>query len=45
MELRPRILGLDIGDRRVDVAMSDAFGIRAQPQLTLVRGQLQQDLK
>ena len=45
MEERPRILGLDIGDRRVGVALSDAFGMTAQPLLTLVRKNLRQDVK
>jgi RNase H-fold protein (predicted Holliday junction resolvase) len=32
-----RILGLDVGDRRVGVAVSDELGLTAQPVLTLVR--------
>jgi len=45
MELQPRILGLDIGDRRVGVALSDAFAMTAQPLLTLTRSTLRHDLK
>ena len=33
----PRFLGLDIGNRRIGVAVSDALGLTAQPVLTLVR--------
>ena len=32
-----RYLGLDVGNRRVGVAVSDALGLTAQPLLTLVR--------
>jgi putative Holliday junction resolvase len=39
-----RILGLDVGDRRVGVAVSDALGITAQPVLTLVRRNKRSDL-
>lgn len=45
MDQQPRILGLDIGDRRVGIAMSDAFGMTAQPLLTLGRSTLRQELK
>ena len=33
----PRYLGLDIGSKRVGVAVSDELGLTAQPVLTLVR--------
>jgi putative Holliday junction resolvase len=33
----PRFLGLDIGNRRIGVAVSDELGLTAQPVLTLVR--------
>jgi len=33
----PRYLGLDIGSRRIGVAVSDALGLTAQPVLTLER--------
>jgi putative Holliday junction resolvase len=33
----PRYLGLDIGTRRIGVAVSDELGLTAQPVLTLVR--------
>jgi len=40
-----RYLGLDFGDRRIGVAVSDELGLTAQPVLTLVRRNLKQDLK
>ncbi len=39
-----RILGLDIGDRRVGVAISDALGT-AQPLITMGRSSLKLELK
>jgi putative holliday junction resolvase len=33
----PRFLGLDIGNRRIGVAVSDELGVTAQPVLTLER--------
>ena len=33
----PRFLGLDIGNRRIGVAVSVELGLTAQPVLTLVR--------
>lgn len=33
----PRYLGLDVGNRRVGVAVSDELGLTAQPVLTLLR--------
>ncbi|MGC9157506.1 MAG: Holliday junction resolvase RuvX [Terracidiphilus sp.] len=33
----PRYLGLDVGNRRIGVAVSDALGLTAQPVLTLAR--------
>lgn len=41
----PRILGLDVGDRRVGVAVSDERGSTALPVLTLVRSNRRQDLR
>ncbi|HVJ08828.1 MAG TPA: Holliday junction resolvase RuvX [Acidisarcina sp.] len=41
----PRILGLDVGDRRVGVAVSDERGQTAHPVLTLVRSNRRQDLR
>lgn len=43
--VQPRLLGLDFGDRRIGVAVSDQLGLTAQPVLTLVRKNLKQDLK
>ena len=40
-----RFLGLDVGDRRIGVAVSDPMGLTAQPVLTLVRSNRRQDLK
>jgi putative holliday junction resolvase len=40
-----RLLGLDFGDRRIGVAVSDELGLTAQPVLTLVRKNAKQDLK
>ncbi len=34
---QPRYLGLDIGSRRIGVAVSDELGLTAQPVLTLER--------
>ena len=44
-QLSPRILGLDVGDRRIGVAVSDPLGLTAQPVLTLVRTNRRQDMK
>ena len=42
--LQGRVLGLDVGDRRIGVAVSDELGLTAQPVLTLVRKNRRQDL-
>jgi putative Holliday junction resolvase len=44
-ESAPRIMGLDVGDRRIGVAVSDPLGLTAQPVMTLVRTNRRQDLK
>jgi putative Holliday junction resolvase len=44
MQQSSRILGLDIGDRRVGIAITDALGV-AQPLLTLGRTHLRKELK
>jgi putative holliday junction resolvase len=44
-ETEPRIMGLDVGDRRIGIAVSDPLGLTAQPVLTLVRTHRKQDLK
>lgn len=41
----PRILGLDVGDRRIGVAVSDEMFLTAQPVMTLVRTNRRQDLR
>ena len=40
---QPRYLGLDVGNRRIGVAVSDELGLTAQPVLTLERGRNQRD--
>jgi putative Holliday junction resolvase len=42
--LQGRVLGLDVGDRRIGVAVSDELGLTAQPVLTLMRKNRRQDL-
>ncbi len=42
---RGRILALDVGNRRIGVAISDPLNILAQPLFTLVRKTLHADLK
>jgi putative Holliday junction resolvase len=37
LQLIPRYLGLDVGSKRIGVAVSDELGVLAQPVLTLVR--------
>jgi putative holliday junction resolvase len=48
LETRPRYLGLDVGNRRIGVAVSDELGLTAQPVLTLERrrsGTSREDLR
>jgi putative Holliday junction resolvase len=40
-----RILALDVGDRRIGLAITDALGLTAQPLFTLHRATLRADLK
>src|SRR5271168_4578700 len=40
-----RLLGLDVGDRRVGVAVSDPMGLTAQPVMTLLRSNRRQDAR
>lgn len=40
-----RLMGIDIGDRRIGVAVSDELGMTAQPVLTLVRRNRREDLR
>jgi putative Holliday junction resolvase len=41
----PRILGFDVGDRRIGIAISDLLMYTAQPLLTLHRSRRKDDLK
>lgn len=41
----PRILGLDVGDRRIGLAISDPLGYTAQPLFTLHRAGRKADFK
>lgn len=41
--LPPRYLGLDVGNRRIGVAVSDELGLTAQPVLTLERRRNQRE--
>ncbi len=40
-----RVLGLDVGDRRIGVALSDPLGLTAQPLIVLERRGLAKDLE
>jgi putative Holliday junction resolvase len=43
---QPRYLGLDVGNRRIGVAVSDELGLTAQPVLTLERKRsMREDLR
>jgi putative Holliday junction resolvase len=41
----PRLLGLDVGSRRIGVAVSDELGLTAQPVLTLIRKKPRDDIR
>lgn len=41
----PRILALDVGDKRIGLAITDPLGLTAQPLFTLHRTTLRADLK
>jgi putative Holliday junction resolvase len=41
----PRLMGLDVGNRRIGVAISDGLGLTAQPILTLDRKKPREDLR
>ena len=43
MAPKPRYLGLDVGNRRIGVAVSDELGLTAQPVLTLERRRSQRE--
>ncbi|HBQ20669.1 MAG: Holliday junction DNA helicase RuvA [Deltaproteobacteria bacterium GWA2_38_16] len=40
-----RLLGLDVGDKRIGISLSDEMGWTAQPLMTLHRTGLEKDLK
>ena len=44
MSQKPRIIGLDIGDKRIGVAISDLLGITAAGLETIDRKNMQQDI-
>jgi putative Holliday junction resolvase len=43
LDPQPRFLGLDVGNRRIGVAVSDELGLTAQPVLTLERKRSQRE--
>lgn len=43
--LKPRILGLDVGEKRIGIAVSDPMGWLAQPVKTLHRSDVEADFK
>lgn len=43
--MKPRVLGLDIGDRRIGVALSDPLGFTAQPLTVLERAAVAADVE
>jgi putative Holliday junction resolvase len=45
VESTGRILALDVGDRRIGLAITDALGLTAQPLFTLHRSTVRADLK
>ena len=45
MQTHDRILALDVGDRRIGLAITDPLGLTAQPLFTLHRTNLRADLK
>ena len=45
MQSPPRILALDVGDRRIGLAVTDPLGLTAQPLFTLHRTTPRADLK
>ena len=45
VELRPRILALDVGDRRIGLAITDALGLTAQPLFTIHRANPKPNLR
>lgn len=45
MQIRKRILGLDVGDKRIGIAVSDEMGITAQFVGTIERSRIPKDLE
>ena len=44
LEATGRVLGVDYGDRRVGLALSDPLGVAARPLMTLERGSRREDM-
>jgi len=44
-DLSPRVVGFDVGDRRIGLALSDPLGFTAQPLFTLHRTNRRADMK
>ena len=42
---QPRLMGLDVGSKRIGIALSDPFGWTAQPLMTLNRKSPREDLR
>ena len=42
--IKDRVIGLDVGSKRIGIAISDPFGWTAQPVMTLHRTELSDDL-
>ena len=45
MTMKPRIIGLDVGDRRIGVAISDPLGITAAGLEAIERKSLREDIR
>ncbi len=42
--MHPRTMALDVGDRRIGIAITDAIGMTVQARPTLIRTTLEQDI-
>jgi putative Holliday junction resolvase len=45
VEKKPKILAIDVGDKRIGLAITDPLGLTAQPLFTIHRTNLRADLK